>query len=265
MVSNDIKIVFFDVDGTTYIARENYICPSTIEAINTLHEKGILCVVCTGRSRNELLGINKDLISLPFDAYITSGGAEVYLANNQRIFRTLIDKRSADKLRNIADSNADNIDVMFLDTNGSGIYKRISECVQINLDWFNIDGLEIRNFDSDSLVQLSFCAHAEFHDEIVMQLNDVSYIVSSPYSIDVYPQNINKMSGIVALLDNLGLSLKQAMAFGDSENDVEMLREVKLGICMGNGSDDAKESCDYVCEDIHDDGIMLSLKKFGVI
>ena len=51
-----------------------------------------------------------------------------------------------------------------------------------------------------------------------------------------------------------------------SESDLkEMLREVKLGICMGNGSKEAKESCDYVCEDIHNDGIMLSLKKFGVI
>ena len=55
------------------------------------------------------------------------------------------------------------------------------------------------------------------------------------------------------------------MAFGDEENDIDMIRFAKIGVVLGNGGEAAKKAADYVTEDIDRDGVFLALKHFGII
>ena len=55
------------------------------------------------------------------------------------------------------------------------------------------------------------------------------------------------------------------MAFGDGGNDVEMLEFAKIGVAMGNASDDVKSIADYVTTDVDNDGILNALKHFNVL
>ena len=55
------------------------------------------------------------------------------------------------------------------------------------------------------------------------------------------------------------------MAFGDGENDMEMLRYVGIGVAMGNASDAVKAAADYVTDTVDDDGIEKALRHFGLI
>ena len=50
-------------------------------------------------------------------------------------------------------------------------------------------------------------------------------------------------------------------AFGDAENDITMLKNCGLGVCMANGQDRAKEAADMICGDNDHDGIAYALKK----
>ena len=45
------------------------------------------------------------------------------------------------------------------------------------------------------------------------------------------------------------------MAFGDGNNDIEMLKAVGNGIAMANASDDLKAVADEICGDVSEDGI----------
>ena len=45
-------------------------------------------------------------------------------------------------------------------------------------------------------------------------------------------KDVTKASGLKELCDNLGISFDNVMAFGDGENDIEMLRECGIGIAM---------------------------------
>lgn len=58
---------------------------------------------------------------------------------------------------------------------------------------------------------------------------------------------------------------KISYAFGDSINDVEMLKHVQHGIAMGNGTKAAKEAADYITAPLHEDGIYKGLEHFGLI
>ena len=51
----------------------------------------------------------------------------------------------------------------------------------------------------------------------------------------------------------------KTMAFGDGENDIEMLNYVQIGVAMGNAENSVKENADYVTDSVDDNGIQKAL------
>ena len=67
------------------------------------------------------------------------------------------------------------------------------------------------------------------------------------------------------MLEALGLTREQSIAFGDDGNDVEMLQYAGIGVAMGNACPEAKAAADYVTDDILADGLANGLRYFGLI
>ncbi|MNP14241.1 putative phosphatase [compost metagenome] len=67
------------------------------------------------------------------------------------------------------------------------------------------------------------------------------------------------------LFNKLGISKEDTFAFGDAQNDIEMIKLVKHGIAMGNGTDEIKSIAYYVTDAVNNDGIAKALKKFKAI
>ncbi|ASV67413.1 hypothetical protein CKF48_08780 [Cytobacillus kochii] len=57
----------------------------------------------------------------------------------------------------------------------------------------------------------------------------------------------------------------EAIAFGDGDNDIDMVKLVGLGIAMGNGSQGVKTAADYVTSRASEGGIYEALKKFNIL
>ena len=55
------------------------------------------------------------------------------------------------------------------------------------------------------------------------------------------------------------------MAFGDSMNDYELVREAGIGIAMGNSVEELKAVADYVADDIDRDGVWKACRHLGLI
>ena len=72
----------------------------------------------------------------------------------------------------------------------------------------------------------------------------------------------NKASGLKFLAEYLGMAMDEVMAVGDSENDIEMLREAGLGIAMGNAADDVKSIADEITLDNEHEGVAAAIGKF---
>ena len=72
---------------------------------------------------------------------------------------------------------------------------------------------------------------------------------------DIVRGGIDKGAGLADLCEKMGLSLAEAVAAGDSANDVEMLKAAGLGCCMSNGTDDAKAAADRIIGDVREDGL----------
>ena len=87
----------------------------------------------------------------------------------------------------------------------------------------------------------------------------------APFLVGHSGKGINKSYGMEKYLEYVGLTRKDAIAFGDGPNDLDMLSFVGHGIAMGNGSKAAKDAAEYITTDIHEDGIRHAMEHYGLI
>lgn len=74
-------------------------------------------------------------------------------------------------------------------------------------------------------------------------------------AVDIIPLNGGKGNAVNVILNYYGLAKKEALAFGDGENDIEMLEAVGTGVAMGNAKDNVKAKANAICKSAEEDGI----------
>ena len=78
---------------------------------------------------------------------------------------------------------------------------------------------------------------------------------------DIVRGGIDKGVGLADLCEKMGLSLAEVVSAGDSANDVGMLQAAGLGVCMANGSADAKAAADRIIGDVREDGLAALIEE----
>ena len=55
------------------------------------------------------------------------------------------------------------------------------------------------------------------------------------------------------------------MAFGDGDNDIDMIKHAGIGVAMGNAIETLKKNADYITDDVNEDGLYNALLHFNVL
>lgn len=84
------------------------------------------------------------------------------------------------------------------------------------------------------------------------------------YNGEISIKGITKATGLKQITSYLNIPIEDTIAIGDSLNDLDILQEAGLSICMGNGADECKKTADFVTKDISDDGLAYALKHFNL-
>ena len=87
----------------------------------------------------------------------------------------------------------------------------------------------------------------------------------NPYGVDIISNTGGKSIGIKDILSYYDIKQEETMAFGDGENDIDMLRFVQIGVAMQNAEDCVKEAADYITDTSKNDGIYKALKHFNIL
>ena len=90
------------------------------------------------------------------------------------------------------------------------------------------------------------------------------YITSSvPYRMEISSKESGKASGLKYVLDQLGIGPEEVIAFGDGDNDAQMLQFAGTGIAVKNATENCKESADATLElTSAEDGVADYLEKY---
>ena len=95
--------------------------------------------------------------------------------------------------------------------------------------------------------------------------DDYEILIHAAPVAEFVPKGYSKASGIRKACELFSVAQEDTYAFGDSVNDLDMLRYVAHGIAMGNGTKEAKEAAEYVTADLKEDGIYRGLEYYGLL
>lgn len=86
----------------------------------------------------------------------------------------------------------------------------------------------------------------------------------APYPVlEIIKKGINKAVGVDYAREYLNIPQSRTIAFGDEDNDTEMLQYAEHGVAMKNAIDDIKSISNYVTEaNNNNDGIGHFLNEF---
>ena len=277
-----IKAVFFDIDGTLLNDRKN-VQKSTIKAIRNLKDQGILVGLATGRGPSF---VQPFLENLGLDFAVTYNGQYIY-SSSEIIYTNQISKTTVYRLIRYAGARRREISlgtasgllgsgIIGLGTSRLGqivsslVPRKWAKAIERSFKHF-IRRIKPQNIDSlmvilrEPIYQVVLVATEGESERIQKQFPRVKLTRSSPYSMDVISEGQSKVKGIERVGQRYGFDLSEVIAFGDSDNDIEMLSQVGIGVAMGNASQQVKENARYTTADNNDDGISKALAHYGLI
>ena len=278
----EVKAVFFDIDGTL-VNDSKSVLKSTKEAIKIVKDQGVLVGVATGRGPFFVKELMDDL---DLDFAVTYNGQ--YIFNKDRVlFASPIDKGSLRQIISYAKENQKEIAMgTRQDVVGSRIMSfglsPLSQLVSRFVPKFLTRTIsnsfnrmvskavpqkekDLLDLINQPIYQVLMLMTPEESEQAAKTLNHLKFTRSNPFAADIINQGNSKLEGIRRVGKEYGFDLNQVMAFGDSDNDLEMLAGVGMSVAMGNGSSSVKEVAKHITTSNQEGGIHKALEYFGVL
>lgn len=254
------KILFFDVDGTLYNS-EKVLPASAKEALLEARRKGYELAIATGRAPFMIQSL---LEELDINTYVTFNGQYV-VYQGEVVYANGVEKEELAKI--IAFGEARNEPVVFLDDErmvaSVGGHDMVSE------------SLNTLKYPYPELDSSYYMQHDVYQTLIFMEEKDehlyyetfpnVQFVRWHQYSCDILPKGGSKAAGIEKVLAKMGLTLEDAIAFGDGMNDIEMLEAVGTSVAMGNGHEKVKAVATHITDHVDADGLAKAMRYLKII
>ena len=269
------KLVAFDLDGTV-LDSNKYVSKKNRSAIWNLGKFNYTIVAATGRLYE---GIPEPLRKIPFLRYcICANGAYIYdTALKRTISRAEVPLESALKFYEYMDT----LDVLYDCYQGNtgymtkDMYDRAEEYVpekgilQLVKTMRNpVPELKqyLREKGEDIQKLQAYFKDTELRDRqlelLPKMFPELLFTTSVKNNIEVNSKYASKGSALATLCDYLDIDISETVAFGDSLNDMDMIRRAGLSIAMRNAQDEIKEAADIVTLSNDEDGVADAIYKY---
>jgi Cof subfamily protein (haloacid dehalogenase superfamily) len=102
-----------------------------------------------------------------------------------------------------------------------------------------------------------------FRPSLVEQFGERLFIAKSlPYFLELASPRISKGSGLGFVAEHLGFPAARTVAFGDGENDLELLDWAGYAVCVANGHDLLKARADWICPGPEEEGVAQAIEAY---
>ena len=255
-----IKAAFFDIDGTLFSHTMHKIPDSARKAMHLLREKGVKVFLATGRGIRTLKGVSwGDLV---FDGYITLNGQICLDAEEHILFEAPIKGEDAAYLIDAFQTKKMPLALVEKDRTYLNF---VNETVRLAQESVAIPMLPIEEYTGAPIYQIIGYLTRKETEKLEPLIPNCKITRWYEDGIDIISKDGGKANGIQKILEVYGFTKEEAIAFGDSDNDLEMLEFAGIGVAMGNAVESVKEVADYVTSHIDEDGIWNACKHFELI
>lgn len=261
MNMDNIKIIFFDIDGTLIDTEKKQISEKMLETLIRLKQRNMILCLSTGRGPLALPHFD----GWEADAFLTFNGSYCF-DKQQDIYKHPIPVK----------------DVKTIVQNAASIDRPVSIATRDKLiangrdkdlvDYFAIAGLEVivsddfgKVIEKDDVYQLMSGGRKEEYPALLKNVPRAKIAAWWDRAVDIIPADSGKGTGVNKVLEYYHLHKSQALAFGDGDNDIEMFQAVGTGIAMGNASESLKAVAQEICGHVTDDGIYHYCAAHGLL
>jgi Cof subfamily protein (haloacid dehalogenase superfamily) len=255
-----IKAIFFDIDGTLVSHTKRDIPEGVLTALDELRAKGILLFIASGRHISEFPAL--PLHDYPFDGYVTQTGQICYNGAFETIYEQPFTDEDTESL--VRMFNEREIPIVLL--NDRSLYINfVNEYVVRTQNAINTPIPPIDSYHGEKLYGATVFGESATIDRVEERLTASRATRWNRFAADIVLGEAGKENGIRKMLDHYGISRDEIMAFGDADNDLDMISFAGIGVVMGNGTEKMKAIADYVTASVDEGGVVEALRHFGLI
>ena len=259
------KILASDYDNTLVPFGESQPRPAVVKAVKKLQASGGKFVLSTGRAWS---AINRkgQLGGIRFDYAITCNGACVVDRNGTIVAEHPMTNEEMYALVDFCEDynyplQFDFRDACYAYCEYDYLHRRYAQMNSAGLHC--LDGedqdrhlLDMPHAAFAAMPPEAAAAFAQKYGHLNLHFMMVGSDTPEGYRFfDIVRGGIDKGVGLADLCEKMGLTLADAVAAGDSANDVGMLKAAGLGCCMANGTADAKAAADRIIGDVRENGL----------
>lgn len=242
----EYKLIALDMDGTL-LTEEKTISEENRQAILEAVESGVTVMFATGRGIQSAYPYVEELgLTSPI---VTVNGGEVWSRPGELHRRRPLDTELVFRLRELALQ----YDSWYWSYSVNGVFNKerwLDDQAANEQTW-----LKFGYYTEDTGILAAIRKELESWDRF--ELTN-----SHPFNIELNPKGVSKASGLHDVCAMLGITMSQAIAMGDSLNDIAMIREAGLGVAMGNAQDEVKRIADIVTDGNEEHGVAKVIREY---
>lgn len=260
------KALFFDIDGTLLTDGTKILPKSAELAVKKAREAGHMVFINTGRSRilmQEIEGI------LDVDGYLCGCGTLIEV-HGKKLMHHVLSERTRSKIQN-------NILAYGLDgilEGPGGIYVQEGQSrmpgVQKVKDRFLGSGVMFAaDWNAGTLVFDKFCVLKDEEsdmDGFMKSLEDeIAFIDRGHNLYECVPVGFDKATAMKFILDYFQIPWEESYAFGDSSNDLAMIKYACHSVIMEEHAEVLEPYAELITKKVEDDGIAYAFEVLKII
>lgn len=264
-MKNNIKLVAVDIDGTFVRSNYTYDIPRFKRILSHMKNIGCHFVVASGNQYYQL----RDLFPGYYDelSFVAENGAFVK-DQTELIFTANMPKETVNSVIDVCRQYPEILNVL------CGVESAYCQRGTVSEEFFELTNIyyhRLKWVDDFKMVKDQILKFAPtvpeqktyfYYDIFCKKLKGkVQPTTSGHGSIDLIMPGCHKASGLKRLVERWDIAPEQCVAFGDGENDIEMLTYCGYSYAMENAPENVKNAAKYVCPSNEEDGVLVTLEK----
>jgi Cof subfamily protein (haloacid dehalogenase superfamily) len=263
--AKNIKMIACDMDGTI-LNDQNVLSEITQFKVKEISKLGIKVLLATGRM---VEAVEKHLKLLGTSSIVVADNGAVIkdISSGKKYFEDYVDFNIAKAVLAFASQNE--ISIHFNCSDGTyaehiGFLSSMFED-HLNIHIHKINSLNNLDKNIISILLISDKKSLIFILEKINNLyKDKFDHVLIPWFEDIWqlqflPANTSKDNGVFKVAEMMNIKKSEIMSFGDSYNDINLIKQSGIGIAMDNAVDDLKHAADYITLSNKEDGVAYVL------
>jgi Cof subfamily protein (haloacid dehalogenase superfamily) len=248
-MKNDIQMIITDLDKSL-LNNERQITRYTKDIFQKCIRNGIIIVFATARP----LRVTKIFFNsiLP-NAVICHNGAVAYVSEKQIYQYGIKPVMAKYLLKNIME-----------------IFPKVNLAIETNDQIYTnfdasriwVDNIVSKKLDVDNLPDTDI-DKIIIEMEVIDKIREIGKFLPNELYLEINEGKLGlimnkgatKWNAVKELLKYYKLEAKNAIAFGDDYNDIEMIKNCGIGVAMNNGIEEIKNNAKYICGKNDEDGI----------